>query len=422
MSNEKRTITLNPELLKITGGTKKRRQPSNKTKIEFKNPSSTKIGERMKTATKRRLLKHLREKQQKEYDKLIEETNAKYGVGIPPSSNFLQNETIHSQIGNHQIEEITTTREPSISTLTITDIETTPNSFKDSVDFLNKISISPNNTTVKQRESFQQFTNKLQGTNIIIPQPEITKNELQTIADFPVHPESTSTYQIHRGNQKIALPLPKYGCLKNGNLPTYRIFMSNNNNNHNYTRNHRTHPFINTTTQSISVPPTQFNHTASHKPMNNITIEPTLKPAESFTTATDSVWTEKDQKIIANQKMKEHVIAKSAPTKQMMKTRQIRKTIRRRFDVGRSKQSNKISVLIGCRKTRNKVTTEKQLLKQVKIDDIKRQLVKGGLIKIGTIAPDDVLRKIHESIVMIGGDVHNYNSENLLYNYINSPA
>jgi hypothetical protein len=414
MSNEKRTITLNPELLQITGGTKKRRPPSNKTKIEFKNPS-TKIGERMKTTTKRRLLKHLREKQQKEYDKLIEETNAKYGVGIP-SSNVLHNETINTQIGNQYNEGVISTQEPSISTLTITNIETTPNentSFKDSVDFLNKISVLPNNTTVKQRESFQQFANKLHGTTVTIPQPEITKNELQPITEFPVHPESTTTYQIHRGNQKTELPLPKYGCLKNGNLPTYRSFMCNNNN-HNYTRNHRTYPGIHPTTQSISA--------STYKPTNNITIEPTIKPAESFATATDSIWTEKDQKIIANQKMKEHVLAKSAPTKQIMNTRQIRKTIRRKFDVGRSKKSNKIAVLIGCRKTRNKITTEKQLLKQVKIDDIKRQLIKNGLIKIGTIAPDDVLRKMHESIVMIGGDVHNYNSENSLYNYMYASA
>jgi hypothetical protein len=42
-----------------------------------------------------------------------------------------------------------------------------------------------------------------------------------------------------------------------------------------------------------------------------------------------------------------------------------------------------------------------------------------GFIKVGSTSPDDVLRKIYESVNMIGGEVKNHNSENLLYNYLN---
>ena len=48
----------------------------------------------------------------------------------------------------------------------------------------------------------------------------------------------------------------------------------------------------------------------------------------------------------------------------------------------------------------------------------KRELIKRGLIKVGTITPNDVLRKMYETIELLCGDVQNYNKDNLLYNFI----
>ena len=79
----------------------------------------------------------------------------------------------------------------------------------------------------------------------------------------------------------------------------------------------------------------------------------------------------------------------------------------------------KVGVLVSNKTIRKNVTTKAQLLKQVPMEEIKKYLIKHGFIKIGTTAPNDVLRKIYESAIMMGGEIQNYNSENLLYNYLN---
>jgi len=45
-------------------------------------------------------------------------------------------------------------------------------------------------------------------------------------------------------------------------------------------------------------------------------------------------------------------------------------------------------------------------------------LIKKGFIKVGTPTPNDILRKMYESVVLICGEVQNHNPENLLYNYV----
>ena len=48
--------------------------------------------------------------------------------------------------------------------------------------------------------------------------------------------------------------------------------------------------------------------------------------------------------------------------------------------------------------------------------------MKHGFIKVGTIAPNDVLRKMYESALLICGDVHNHNKDNLMYNFLNNSS
>ena len=78
-----------------------------------------------------------------------------------------------------------------------------------------------------------------------------------------------------------------------------------------------------------------------------------------------------------------------------------------------------ISVLVSNKTIRNQISTKKQLLKQESIPDIKRYLVKHGFIKVGSITPNDILRKMYESALLICGEVTNHNPDNLLYNFMN---
>jgi hypothetical protein len=93
---------------------------------------------------------------------------------------------------------------------------------------------------------------------------------------------------------------------------------------------------------------------------------------------------------------------------------------RRTYKIGKSKEAPQISVLVSNRTIRNNVSTRSQLLKQVSIQEIKKYLIKRGFIKVGSTAPNDVLRKMYESAILIGGDVQNHNPENLLFNFIHS--
>ena len=59
-----------------------------------------------------------------------------------------------------------------------------------------------------------------------------------------------------------------------------------------------------------------------------------------------------------------------------------------------------------------------QKLKQTPIDEVKRFLTKRGFIKVGSSAPNDVLRKMHETVSLMCGEIQNYNPDNLLYNFL----
>ena len=83
------------------------------------------------------------------------------------------------------------------------------------------------------------------------------------------------------------------------------------------------------------------------------------------------------------------------------------------------KLAPKIAVLVSNKTIRNNISTKTQLLKQDPIHEIKKYLIKRGLIKVGSTAPNDILRKMYESSILICGEVQNHNPDNLLYNFLN---
>jgi hypothetical protein len=96
-----------------------------------------------------------------------------------------------------------------------------------------------------------------------------------------------------------------------------------------------------------------------------------------------------------------------------------RKTVRRTYKIGRSTVLPRIAVLVSNKTIRNNTTTKTQLLKQTSIQDVKKHLIQRGLIRVGCTTPNDVLRKMYESTMLICGDVQNHNADNLLYNFVN---
>ena len=97
-----------------------------------------------------------------------------------------------------------------------------------------------------------------------------------------------------------------------------------------------------------------------------------------------------------------------------------KKTLKRKYNVGKSKFYPKVGVLISNKTLRTQTLQKTQSIKQTPIAEIRRTLVKKGLIKVGSNAPNDVLRKMYESVSLIVGDVQNHNVENLLHNYLHT--
>tara|TARA_B100000902_G_C27309285_1_gene917391 strand:+ start:1366 stop:2364 length:999 start_codon:yes stop_codon:yes gene_type:complete len=170
---------------------------------------------------------------------------------------------------------------------------------------------------------------------------------------------------------------PQYGCLKNGSLPTYRSYMN----------------------QTRKQLPTHIN-------TNN------------------SIVNEKNEdrinNILERQSLNLQYLDKNQNRELKKRPKKRKKIIRRTFKIGKSNKKPKISILVSNKTLRNNTATKKQLLKQTPILDIKRYLIKHGFIKIGSICPDDLMRKMYESAVLICGEVQNHNADNLLHNYLNS--
>ena len=75
--------------------------------------------------------------------------------------------------------------------------------------------------------------------------------------------------------------------------------------------------------------------------------------------------------------------------------------------------------MVKNRGTRKLVLNAQKDLKRKQINDIKTYLREHNLIKIGSNAPNDVLRKMYES-AMLSGEITNNNAETLLHNFSKS--
>ena len=99
----------------------------------------------------------------------------------------------------------------------------------------------------------------------------------------------------------------------------------------------------------------------------------------------------------------------------------LKKTLRRKFTLGKSSINKKVSVLIKDNKTRKNILDAQRELKKTSIPDIKKYLKQHGMIKVGSTAPNDVLRKMYESSIL-AGDISNINRDTLIHNFLNSDA
>lgn len=169
-------------------------------------------------------------------------------------------------------------------------------------------------------------------------------------------------------------PAPPYGCLKGGSKPTWR----------------------------------QYNKTLK-KNKEEITNEYKIKPPlfnlnAEFEDRADKLDKLKNKFKVMNEP--------SRPKKTKIKTRRIR----RKITLGKNKKNGIIGVLVKSKKTRKNVKKEVDVLKRKSIQEVKEYLRKHNLTKIGSNAPDHILRTTYEN-AYLSGDVSNKNADILLHNW-----
>lgn len=337
-TNDKKTIQINPELFKISNNTtRKTRKPrSGSGPIKMKTPPPPKNN----STLKKNLLKMIRnhQQQQKQSSKpIIQEAEN----NIPIKSDFEQ-----------------------------------------SLQYLQKINEKEENKSPKKLKKVKQqtirnvipiHTTEPYKQNIIASMPPAIK-----IDSMPL-PVNEPSIVIHDSKP--------YGCMKNGKLPTYRMWK---------------------------------NQTQKHLPIN--AMPKMAKPVIEVRPSSNML--EYEQKL--NQKIQdftkqEQLNSIKLPKQSLLKKpRRQRRILRKTFHLGKSKKYPQVSVLVANKTIRNNTNLKSIGLKQTPMKDVKKYLLKQGFIKVGTTTPNDVLRQMYESAKLLPGEAKNYNSENLLYNYFNN--
>jgi len=374
-----KTIKINPQLFNLGGSiskTKKIREKKEKPVISsFISPN----------VLKNKLLKRIKEHKSKEFKENVNE-------------NVNQN------------------NEPS----SITDLGVYTSEFNDSIEYLKSLSMEKKSQQ-KKTEKTEKKTIK-SSSNITLK----NKNNFMPLVELEL-PETLkeqqlSTIQVNIENiqkpVKLRIPEPPYGCLKGGAKPTYKNWIKNsstNNNNNNLsfmlpknTEKSEREMRLNNLKEKIKNK-VQENENNEKNENNNIIISSNLVNLSNISP---------EQNNTTNDLNKEILNSVSEVEESNTSNRKIiKKTIKKTYTLGKSKIHKKIGILIKDRNTRKNIINAQKELKKKPINEVKNYLKNHSLIKVGSNAPNDVIRKIYETS-MLTGEITNNNKDTLLHNFL----
>ena len=257
-------------------------------------------------------------------------------------------------------------------------------------------------------------------------QPNTQMDKTNISLDLP--PELQETYNtiIPGSNEifKLKVNDVPYGCLKNGQKKTYREWKELNNK---------------IDIHDIVRPPTPPKKNVSSNVLpEKMPIQPPLPKVsreehlEKIKNKLKQIQNEENAK---KQEILEQTLGTSSlevfnededdiDIKEILKEKEpektyLKKTLKRKFTLGKSDKLRRVSVLIKDNQTRKNIINTQKNLKKTSITDVRKYLRQHGMIKVGTTCPSDILRKVFESAVLTG-EITNTNKETLLHNFLSS--
>ena len=318
------------------------------------------------------------------------------------SPNVLRNRLL-KRIKEHKKKELGLSgNENPINSSILTNTEERNNStneFDDSFTFLEDLAKKKQQTTnilnksIKHRPLFNRHHPP--QTNIHLDLPDELKPETTFTVSTPIPSVlfPTTTTNVTSGNGDNV----PYGILKGGNKPTFRDW--------NKTRKNL-EPIITTIGGAGIVP--ENPHTQKLKDLQLKLNAKSLPPSAP-------------EPVLQVQPPKAPLIVsgggKSNTKSTALGKKLLKRTIRRKYTLGKSKLKKSVSILLKDRETRKNVLIAHRALKTVPLSDINVYLKKQNLIKIGSAAPADVVRQIYES-ALLAGEITNVNKDVLLHNFI----
>lgn len=387
-----KTISINPEIFSSFGGSKTQKKRPDKP-LKVKAPA-----QKSEKNRKKEILQRIRENQEKQYkkqfnepEKSIENPESVFNNSFEESVKFMETVVDNSEKVN--LNKTLKNREYMAA-------GSAP-SFGSASPFGSTSPLSPPMAAGSASPLIppMAMTGEINRPQSLLfhEDPNLSKigepfNILDTIEEPQGYYENNSNLVYNNPTPIQIQPPPQYGCLKGGMMPTYR----------NYTIKNRN--------------PIQHQNAS---PITN-------NPKPQIGGIALSALTAAPQNIVGRIRSPEEVIEmkklreanlEAKKNKQKHVPKKVKKIMKRTFRVGRDKYKPAVGVLLPNKTIKNDVTTKSHMLKQTPIAEVRKFLLKTGFIKVGSSAPNDVLRKMYESIKLIDGDVKNHNPDNLLFNF-----
>lgn len=327
-----------------------------------------------------------------------------------------------NRIKEHKMKEKrgTTTPEKTVNTA-----ESFADEFSESLQYLNSVS-KKHKEEKKVKPPARTFKNYSSLTNAPV------ELELPAELEIPQQEVAISSTPVMKINYQPDTAVP-YGCLKNGQKPTYRVWNSTR-------KQVETVQVIDPTPSPISPVISErekklemLKHRLAQQQEEERMMTQTLiqtpvieeqEPisfTDSFSPSIDEppFFSSSEIKPVTEEQVAiEEMLTEGKLAEEEAKIpKRIKKTVKKRYTLGKSTVYRKVGVLMKDKHTRKKIMNAQKELKKQSIHDVKKYLKEHGLIKVGSVAPNDVIRKTYES-AMMAGEIVNTNKDTLLHNFL----